>query len=74
MGDLSHLLRGHENVSHLFDPMMMVSATYYYKTKPRYMRYSLFPTYIPIVACAKLCQQECEYHLNMDSLEQPVKL
>lgn len=80
--DLSHLLRGHENVSHLFDPMMMVSATRTIKqsrTQKPYMRRPFFPHTFQAPKGSVLCQQECSIGISFeygkgDSLEQPVKL
>ena len=80
--DLSHLLRGHENVSHLFDPMMMVSATRTIKqsrTQKPYMRPPFSHIHSKLQSSAVLCQQECSIGISFeygegDSLEQPVKL
>ena len=70
--DLSHLLRGHENVSHLFDPMMMVSATRTIKqsrTQKPYMRppfshiHSKLAKALPLYCVNR--NAALEYHLNM---------
>ena len=73
LGRGSHLLRGHENVSHLFDPLMMVSATRAaIKQSPETL--ALFPTYIPSKRCTVSTGMHLEYHLNMDSLEQTCQM
>ena len=81
--DLSHLLRGHENVSHLFDPMMMVSATRTIKQSRNpetlHEERPFFPHTFQAPKGSVLCQQECSIGISFeygegDSLEQPVKL